>query len=395
MYEITKQKLNPAQRDKRKLIRLSVAAGALLLFFVVLLALRLNETFSEFMARTVNRWYNKVFGTASSVFSFISLYEVFLYAIITAAVCLIIWTVWLFKRRETLKAFSSLLVMLIIALSVMGIYNFTAGFAYNRAEIPVPLGKATVNLKEAREFADGYIAELARLSDKFDYDGDTGYVIMPYSYSELNAVLKKEYARLDDDYFSAYTPAVKKIQSGLIMTNMGLSGVAFSPFGEANVNSLTPTRSLPVTMCHEIAHIKGVMREDDANLLAYYICLTAENDFVRYCGLSYTLSIVMNAVHTGNGSDKEYAALYNSIPKKVLAERDAVADFWNSNNLASDIMDWFNDLYLKFNGTGGISDYPDPGAVNPDPTPPVPKAPEDIIINLSRYQRMIFNLALG
>lgn len=339
------------------------------------------------MARTVNRFYNTVIGSVFSLFVPVSLYETLLYCLIAFAFAMIARVIWRLARREMLAAISTLMVILIAALSVMGIYNFTAGFAYNRAEMPMAYAEKTVNILDARAVAEDYIAELAALTDKMEFDEETGYVVCPYPYAQLNKVLQKEYARLTDGYFTAFTPNVKKIASGWVMSNMHLTGVAFSPFGEANVNSLTPTRSLPVVMAHEIAHIKGVMREDDANLLAYYICLTAEDDFVRYCGYAYTVMNVLNATYSR--SDNYYSETYYArVPEPVRRERTAINSFWASYTLFDDIADWFNDLYLKFNGTGGTSDYVDPGSTiveDPDTTPI-----EEQTVSLSRVQRMIF-----
>lgn len=389
-YDNTRHELEPERRHKRTLITLLIAAGALLLFFGALRLLCLDPGFCELFSRTFGRAYSTAAGSVSSLIFPVSLYETFIYCFIAFVIAMLVRTVWRARRREFIRAFSTVLAVLIAALSLVCVYNLTAGFYYNRAEMPMDYRDRSISMLGAISFADGYVAELAALTEKMKFDENTGFVISPYSYAELNAKLAKEYTRLTDGYFSAFTPRVKKIASGWVMSNMHLTGVAFSPFGEANLNSFVPTRSVPVVMAHEAAHVKGVMREDDANLLAYYICLTAEDEFIRYCGFSYTLYNVLNATYVSS-DPSHYQRLNALVPSEVKKERSAINEFWNRYTLLDDIADWFNDLYLKFNGTGGTSDYSDPGATITDP----PSTPiEEMTVSLSRVQRMIFNLVL-
>jgi hypothetical protein len=46
-------------------------------------------------------------------------------------------------------------------------------------------------------------------------------------------------------------------------------------FGEANVNVDVPASQLPITICHEISHTRGIAREQDANLAGFLACLNS------------------------------------------------------------------------------------------------------------------------
>ena len=63
-----------------------------------------------------------------------------------------------------------------------------------------------------------------------------------------------------------------------------LCGV-YSPFTvEANYNGDMPDYNVPHTLCHELSHLKGFMREDEANFIGYLACISSENEAFRYSG---------------------------------------------------------------------------------------------------------------
>ena len=56
------------------------------------------------------------------------------------------------------------------------------------------------------------------------------------------------------------------------MSRTEITGI-FIPFTmEANVNVDIPDYSLGSTMCHELAHLHGFIREDEANYISYLAC---------------------------------------------------------------------------------------------------------------------------
>lgn len=53
---------------------------------------------------------------------------------------------------------------------------------------------------------------------------------------------------------------------------------------EANFNGDMPDYNVPHTLCHELSHLKGFMREDEANFIGYLACISSENEVFRYSG---------------------------------------------------------------------------------------------------------------
>ena len=57
----------------------------------------------------------------------------------------------------------------------------------------------------------------------------------------------------------------------------------YFPFSmEANYNRQMYITNMPVTMCHELSHLKGFILEDEANFIGYLACVDSEDPFFRY-----------------------------------------------------------------------------------------------------------------
>lgn len=84
----------------------------------------------------------------------------------------------------------------------------------------------------------------------------------------------------------------------------------YFPFSlEANINSVMYITNVPSTVCHELAHTKGFINEDDANLIGYLACVQSDDLFLQYCGYLSVLSYVNNDFYESIHKDKE---LYQS-----------------------------------------------------------------------------------
>ena len=48
------------------------------------------------------------------------------------------------------------------------------------------------------------------------------------------------------------------------------------------------------TACHELAHTKGFIYEDDANMIGFLACINSDDTFLQYCGYLSVLNYVNN-----------------------------------------------------------------------------------------------------
>lgn len=80
----------------------------------------------------------------------------------------------------------------------------------------------------------------------------------------------------------------------------------YFPFSlEANINAVMYITNVPPTICHELAHTKGFINEDDANMIGYLACVHSEDLFLQYCGYLSVLSYVNNDFCESIHQDRE------------------------------------------------------------------------------------------
>ena len=90
--------------------------------------------------------------------------------------------------------------------------------------------------------------------------------------------------RLGQSYpqLEGYYPYPKPLINSRLLSVQQLCGI-YSPFTiEANYNREMPYYNIPHTICHELSHLKGFMREDEANFIGYLACIGSDSpDFRR------------------------------------------------------------------------------------------------------------------
>ncbi len=117
---------------------------------------------------------------------------------------------------------------------------------------------------------------------------------------------------------------------------------------EANININYPDFIIPYTMAHEMAHQRGIAREDEANFVAFLVCMESDDAYIRYSGYSNMLDYLTDALYS---ADRELYSEFNSnhYPKEMRSEFSAYSAFFKkySNSKASVVTKTVNDAFLK------------------------------------------------
>lgn len=163
-----------------------------------------------------------------------------------------------------------------------------------------------------------------------------------------------------------YYPTAKKIQFSYFMSQSNLLGIYF-PFSlEANYNKDIVTTNYPSTICHEYAHLKGIIQEDEANFISFIANVESENIEFRYSGYLNALEYVHNEIY-----DQEITSAYSvtdKISDKVRNDwfRFMPDDYWEQNKkkeiipteTVSTVSDAAIDANIRLNGRDeGIKAY--------------------------------------
>ncbi len=83
---------------------------------------------------------------------------------------------------------------------------------------------------------------------------------------------------------------------------------------EANYNGHMPEMDIPSTVCHELSHLKGFMREDEANFIAYLACRQSDSAAFRYSGALLAYIYSGNALYKADSGDVSFVAGWTLCP---------------------------------------------------------------------------------
>ena len=175
--------------------------------------------------------------------------------------------------------------------------------------------------------------QIAELSDNFSRNDD-GYIVLDGdSRDECISAMKnisKSYSQL-----SGYYPKPKPIHNSFFMSQEGVIGL-YIPFTmEATYNQDTQDIAKPSTLCHELAHLKGIIQEDEANFISMIACFSSNDDAVKYSGyldaLYYLYADAKKLV--GTGYEDEYIRIISIVPSIVWSNdiSSFTADYWEKN----------------------------------------------------------------
>jgi hypothetical protein len=156
---------------------------------------------------------------------------------------------------------------------------------------------------------------------------------------------------------AGWYPYPKALINSRLLSIQQLCGV-YSPFTiEANYNRDMPYYNIPHTICHELSHLKGYMREDEANFIGYLACVNSDSPDFRYSGYLTAWVYAGNALAKVDW--KGYLALYKKLDERAVADLAENNAFWDSfDGTVAETSNQINDRYLKAHSqTDGVQSY--------------------------------------
>ncbi len=310
-----------------------------------------SAPFADFMNRYPGAFVRGVFTTVSNIFPF-SLTETLILFIPVLFVALLIYGTKAAGRSflHGVRCIFSLLSALTLLYSV---YVFSAAFSYNTTPLAEKLGFTDTavsadGLKTAAQYMVGKMNDELDEVD-FKYKGGS---YMPYTVSEMNDLLMDAFDKVCEKYsfVSRLHSRIKPIALSEPLTYTHISGLYSYYTGEANLNVNFPDYTLPFTAAHELAHQRGIIREDEANFMAFLVCSEADDAYIRYSGYLGMYEYLNDALY--NTDYGYFADVYTTLDSRVLAEMKEFNRFFEKyqDSMAASISSAVNDTYLKLQG---------------------------------------------
>lgn len=139
--------------------------------------------------------------------------------------------------------------------------------------------------KELTEVYTIVVSGANALAGQIRRDRD-GQPVYPDSVQELYQACQKAMKAQGKryPYLSGYYPDPKPVRASRFMSQQYLLGIYFPFTMEANYNTVMYPVNVPATICHEFAHLKGIILEDEANYFGFVACTESDDPYLQYSG---------------------------------------------------------------------------------------------------------------
>lgn len=336
--------------NKKKII---IGGVFLALAVVAYVLAAISDWVAEYIfARGIYRLLSTILNlvTGLAPFSIVEIIVVLLPIIVVIRIAFLVGR--LIKGKERSKIIKCALSNIFLTIGMIAfLYMFLCGVNYHRYSF------ARINDIQIVKHSDEQLYEMCldiakRMNEARalmdERDGVAYYHMNEY---ELADVMESEFERTAQSYecLNGHVVHSKPLLTSYIFSCFETTGI-YSPFTvEANVNVHIPQFHIPYTMAHEMAHVSGFMREDEANYIAYLVCTGSDNPGIVYSGLSLAFTHAANKLYECN--QEYYYTLWETLDATVVADRQAAGKYWSEfeGTKIAQAGSKINDSYLKAN----------------------------------------------
>ena len=345
-------KTDKVPRFAKIVFAISAVSLILLIIFIA------SESFADFFNKNISHHFRILFAYLTNAIPF-SFAEMLLISL-PFILAFLIWlaaTYFCDTWKDTLRYLSVLVSVLLIVFN-MFVWSFAAGYHGSTLDKKLEIDKQEVSAKDLYETALVLIEGINEYSDSAAFAKDN-FSHMPFTKEEMNDILLRDYKRLceEHDFINTFNSRLKGVILSEAMSYTHITGVYSFFTGEANINVNFPDYTIPFTAAHELAHQRGIAREDEANFIAFLVCINSENAYIRYSAYLNMYEYVASALYRADKS--LYSDAVSRINTNTRYEMIAYNDFFEKyeNSTASKVSGAVNNTHLILNGTEGTKSY--------------------------------------
>ena len=355
-------KLKTLKHAVFRLLRSPVFWTIMLLPLSLLLILFADKVygFAEGYYNTVYRVISLIINNIVSLLPF-SLAEIIVLLLLPALIVYIVFLVVkvVKSKGKRLKTICKGVLRLIAFLcAAVFAFTLTCGINYYRADFSELSGiKTEKTSAEELQKVCIYLADKAsELREDVSENEDGVFTVDRSAVFEktkdaVNAVSEK-YGFVKGGYGKA-----KGVMLSRAMSEVQIVGVFFPFTFEANVNMDSPDMDIPFSMCHELAHVRGIMHEEDANFVAFIACTDSKDKELEYSGYVMALMYAENALYSAD--KKLYSEYLSHRSSGIGRDIKQYSDYWKQfDTPVAETANKINDSYLKINSREeGVKSY--------------------------------------
>jgi hypothetical protein len=357
MY-MAKQKIASITNHKKFMILMGFC---FILSSILILMSRTLDGFAQWYAVHIYPFFPSIIGRAFSSWH-VSVFEIgiLLFLILISFILTKGFYILIFRRRNIKAFFHADIRILACFLSVLFfVYTLTCGINYQREGIGKVLGlpvlvSSSTKLEKLSEILADELTELAE-DPEISYSGPAD---RDYGYIEKEAVNAMKKLGEKEPSLSGYYPQPKPVYFSAFLSDMGIEGI-FSPFTmEANYNNQMTAFLIPYTIAHELAHLKGYMKEDEAGFIAFLACKSSPSKLLQYSADFHALNFTLSALKA-EVSPEKFNDVYQKLPGFIKVQLSCLKE-QNEGKESShlSVTKSFNNLYLLANAqSDGAGSY--------------------------------------
>lgn len=346
--------------SRRKKIEIPVSFAvlgiALCTFFLGILFEQRQDILEKYFSLTINKWIIQGISIITGILPF-SLGEI-LYVSHLIAIPFVFFLLIYKMFKGGFFKFSGKIILYISALYIL--FMFLWGFNYSRISI-AQMTNLEVSMYTKQELYDLNLALVEKANNlrTLVEEDEKGVMTISKGYRDVFLRADKGFENAGENIMalSGRYGKPKSIALSKPMLYTRITGMYFPFTAEGNVNIAIPHLLLPATTLHEMAHQRGIAREDEANFVAYLTGkLHPDYDF-QY---SVTILALFNSMNALSREDSDLAREVASLYSEDL-RRDIVSyrEFWRRyEGKTSEVAERVNDSYLRSNRQDdGVKSY--------------------------------------
>ena len=314
---------------------------------VVHLCLSLSTAFSDFMSGTVGAALRFCLAKLSGVLPF-SLAETLIFMLPVMIVLLFVASNALAAHKRRWWRFFFSLLALISFLYSLFVFSFVPSYNCTKLEDRLGLDRRDVSAQQLYDTALVLTDDVNSLVDDITFTYKDAS-IMPYDIDELSDKVCEAYDCFTPThgFIQSMHTRIKPLAISPLMTYTHIAGVYAFYTGESNLNTNFPDYTIPYTTAHELAHQRGIAREDEANFVAFLVCDTSVDHYLRYSGYLNVYEYMASALYSA--SPQKYSEAVSELCDTARTELRAYSEFFDKyrENTAANVTDSVNSAYLS------------------------------------------------
>ena len=224
------------------------------------------------------------------------------------------WSLRLFSGMKSALCWGGLALFWIMTCNCFLLYHSTA-FEERYMD---NVREGGYSKKELAALRDYIVVNANELAESFARDGD-GWLIYE---GDMNRTAAQAMQSMGEEYerLKGYYPEPKEIYFSDLLSQTYMKGYYFPFSMEANYNETMYVANKPNTICHEFAHLKGFIQEDEANLIGYLACVSSEDPMFRYSGYLGVIDYVEREFKKSIGNSKKEYEKHPEISELVYRD---------------------------------------------------------------------------